>query len=260
MLDEKWGYIWGTAGEMWTAEKQKNLENHYDADDPNRGMSVRYGKKWIGHRVADCSGVLVFIYKQFGLSIPHGSSSMVRQKYIVDCGPTPHPGWAALVDPTPDTPDNKHIGVVGPDGKTVYESKGTQAGFTTSSVTDKKWKKFGRLAAVDYNSGEVIPMVPIYQARVTTSGGSLRLRSGPSTSSQTLAKIPNGTVLDIYKDENGWSETVYNGTKGYCSDEFLTKIGGDTPDVEPAERTVLVRSDGTEIALEGLWSIRGHEG
>ena len=39
-LDDQWGYIWGTAGVMWTAAKQKNLEKTTDADREN---SRKYG-------------------------------------------------------------------------------------------------------------------------------------------------------------------------------------------------------------------------
>lgn len=228
MLDDHWGYIWGTAGILWTEKRQAATDNE---------MAQRYGKRWIGHMVTDCSGVLVYIYKQFGLKIPHGSSSMVRQGYITDCGPTPHPGWAALVDDTPDTPDNKHIGVVGPDGYTVYEAKGTQSGFVTSTVKDKKWSKFGRLKDVDYNAKDVIPMPePICQAQVTTSGGTLRLRSGPNTNTKKLTDIPNGAILDIFSDEDGWSKTTYNGLIGYCCDKYLTMlVKPSKEDPEPSE-------------------------
>ena len=53
-LEEKWGYIWGTSGVKWTAALQKELENTTDAD---RSLGRQYGKKWIGHTVADCSGL-----------------------------------------------------------------------------------------------------------------------------------------------------------------------------------------------------------
>ena len=39
-LADKWGYIWGTAGTMWTSAKQKNLEKTTDADREN---SRKYG-------------------------------------------------------------------------------------------------------------------------------------------------------------------------------------------------------------------------
>ncbi len=48
-LNEKWGYIWGTSGENWTAAKQKELEKTTDAD---RAQGRQYGSKWIGHTVA----------------------------------------------------------------------------------------------------------------------------------------------------------------------------------------------------------------
>ncbi len=50
-LSEEWGYIWGTAGEHWTAAKQKELEKTTDSD---RAQGRAYGSRWIGHRVADC--------------------------------------------------------------------------------------------------------------------------------------------------------------------------------------------------------------
>ena len=34
-LADKWGYIWGSAGTMWTAEKQKNLEKTTDSQFTN---------------------------------------------------------------------------------------------------------------------------------------------------------------------------------------------------------------------------------
>lgn len=48
-LDEGWGYIWGKAGQTWTEAMQKNATND---------MAIKYGKKWIGKMVADCSGLL----------------------------------------------------------------------------------------------------------------------------------------------------------------------------------------------------------
>lgn len=226
MLREKWGYIFGTAGILWTVKRQAAATNE---------MTRRYGSKWIGHKVTDCSGVMVYIWHQFGLTIPHGSSSMVRQGYIVDCGSTPHPGWAALADPTPDTPDNNHIGIVQADGITVVEAKGTQSGVVTSKVTDSKWTKFGRFRDVDYDGKGVEPMPEKenqYNVKVVTSGGTLRLRSKPSTSAEVLTTIPNGTVVTAYGEEKGWTSVIYKGTAGYCMSSYLEKTD------EPKTQTV----------------------
>ena len=86
MLAEKWGYIWGTSGIKWTQARQNAV-----SDD----MAKKYGSKWIGHMVSDCSGVMVYIWKQYGLSIAHGSNSIVR-KYCGAVSKTPQPGYAAF--------------------------------------------------------------------------------------------------------------------------------------------------------------------
>ena len=59
--DEKWGYIWATAGELWTEKKQSNLVKKYSSDKDkysNYKLSSEYGGKWIGHTVTDCSGLI----------------------------------------------------------------------------------------------------------------------------------------------------------------------------------------------------------
>ena len=53
-IEDNWGYIWGTAGVKWTKAKQEALEKTTDED---RALSRKYGSKWIGHMVADCSGL-----------------------------------------------------------------------------------------------------------------------------------------------------------------------------------------------------------
>ena len=151
-LTEKWGYIWGTAGEQWTAAKQKELEKTTDSD---RAQGRAYGSKWIGHKVADCSGLFSWAFKQLGGYMYHGSDTMFR-KYCVnkgelrkgkrtDCG-TLKPGTAVFVW---NGKKYSHVGLfVG--GETVIEAMGTINGVTTSKVTAGKWTHWGELAGVDY--------------------------------------------------------------------------------------------------------------
>ena len=234
MHRDKWGYIYGTAGEMWTAEKQKSLESRYSEDDPNYGMSVRYGSQWIGHVVTDCSGVEVKIWKDYGLSIPHGSSSMVRQGYIVDCGSVAHPGWAALIDPTPDTPDNNHIGIVSEDGMYVYEAKGARYGFVKTKLADSKFKKFGRFKDVDYSdSGEVKEMEIPYYAEVTTQSGKLNVRSGPDTEYGKIGTVAKGETVVVKSHGADWDFINYNGLQGYVSNQYLKPLEEIHDDTSP---------------------------
>ena len=155
-LSENWGYIWGTAGEKWTAAKQKELEKTKDSD---RAQGREYGSKWIGHTVADCSGLFSWAFKQLGGYMYHGSDTMYR-KYRVnkgelrkgkrtDCG-TLKPGTAVFVW---NGKKYSHVGLFVGDG-TVIEAMGTINGVTTTRVTASKWTHWGELSGIDYvNAG-----------------------------------------------------------------------------------------------------------
>ena len=151
-LEEKWGYIWGTAGEKWTAEKQKELEKTTDA---NRAQGRQYGSKWIGHRVADCSGLFSWAFRQLGGTIYHGSDTMYR-KYCVNKGElskgkrtdrgTLKPGTAVFVW---NGSSYSHVGLYAGDG-IVIEAMSTLKGVTTTKVTAGKWTHWGEVTGVDY--------------------------------------------------------------------------------------------------------------
>ena len=235
MLRDHWGYIYGTAGVKCT---QKTIDNAIAKFPKYAATTKKYGPQWIGYMVTDCSGVMVYIWRQYGKTIPHGSSSMVKQKYIVDCSDTPRPGYAALVDPTPDTDDNDHIGIVAEDGVTIYEAKGTQYGFTTSTIKDKRWTKYGRFVDVDYeckeNGGESVD--PMYTAVVNTQSGNLNMRSGPGKTYSSFMSIPKGATVEVIAEyENGWDCVRYNGKIGYVSAEYLKPENNSDPIEIPTE-------------------------
>ncbi len=145
-LAEKWGYIWGTAGVKWTQAKQNAA---------TREQTVKYGGKWIGHMVADCSGLFAWAFKQLGSTMYHGSNTMYL-KWCTDKGKLEHgkrtdgktllPGTAVFCY---DGEKYGHVGLYIGDGE-VIEAAGTQAGVKKSSVTDTKWKNWGELKDVNY--------------------------------------------------------------------------------------------------------------
>lgn len=146
-IDEKWGYIWGAAGETWTQAKQNAA---------TREMTVKYGSKWIGRRVADCSGLFSWAYKQLGASIYHGSNT-IWNKYCSAQGKLSggkrsdgepiKPGTAVFLYRASDN-NRHHIGLyIGND--TVIEAKGTQYGVVTSKLSH--WNEWGELKDVNYS-------------------------------------------------------------------------------------------------------------
>lgn len=157
-IDNDWGYIWGTAGVMWTEARQKQLEK---TTDKNRAMSRQYGSKWIGHYVADCSGLFCWAFKQYDLPMSHISSNIFisyctqnKGKLTTALKRTILPGSAVFTGETAG--DHPHVGLyIGDD--TVIEAKGTVAGVVTSKLTDKKWTFYGELKNVAYDGVEPSP-------------------------------------------------------------------------------------------------------
>ena len=74
-LDNKWGYIWGATGAKWTQANQNALVNSFkskygtnwktnaQAKKADKYYGAVYGSKWIGHNVADCSGLFYWAFK-----------------------------------------------------------------------------------------------------------------------------------------------------------------------------------------------------
>ena len=151
-LSEKWGYIWGTSGEIWSVEKQRALEK---TTDPDRAQGRMYGSRWIGRKVADCSGLFTWAFRRLGGTMYHGSNTMYL-KWCADKGSLKagkrtdgrplKPGTAVFVW---NGSSYSHVGLyVG--GGTVIEAMGTIAGVTTTRVTMNKWSHWGELTGVDY--------------------------------------------------------------------------------------------------------------
>ncbi|MDD3029893.1 MAG: SH3 domain-containing protein [Alphaproteobacteria bacterium] len=60
--------------------------------------------------------------------------------------------------------------------------------------------------------------------QVKTSGGRLNLRASKSTSSKSLALIPNKTKLDVVEKSGSWYKCIYKGTTGYCYASYIKII------------------------------------
>ena len=150
-LDDKWGYIWGKYGQLWTEKDQENT-----TDEKAR----MYGTQWIGHRVADCSGLGYWAFRELGGFIVHGSNT-IWNEYVTDrCelkngqrtdGKPLFPGDPVFLKKTENGKISRHhIGYyVGDD--TVIEAKGTQWGVVTSKLT--RWHETAHWYNVQYDNG-----------------------------------------------------------------------------------------------------------
>lgn len=151
---DKWGYIWATSGESWTEAKQKNLEAKYKSD-PARyedyKLSAVYGSKWIGHEVADCSGLVKWALNKLGLKgIYHGSNSQFNKNCIktgkIEKGVKIPVG--ALIF-TGSEGSHNHVGVLTTE-TCVTEAQGTNKGVVHTPLSNKKWTYWGLVKGIDY--------------------------------------------------------------------------------------------------------------
>ncbi len=58
---------------------------------------------------------------------------------------------------------------------------------------------------------------------LVTADTGLRLRSKPSTDSETITVIPKNSTIKVFEIANGWAKAEYKGQTGYCSQEFIVK-------------------------------------
>lgn len=229
MLTEKWGYIPGAAGGTWTEKSQ---------DAAVEETVKKYGRQWIGRRVADCSGAFVWAFKQHGASIYHGSNRIARE-HVVELTPIAQaqPGMAAFKAREPgekyyalpaeyrkggkryngDLRDYYHIGLVDDNPAYVINAQSTQTGVVRSKLTNG-WDCVAWPKAVQHDEGSKDTM----QRQVI--GGKLNLREKPDTHSNRIAQIPDGAIVTVDEYGDKWCRVEYNGKQGYAVTQFLAPV------------------------------------
>ena len=247
-LEEEWGYIFGTSGQEWTEAKQKNIinkminkygngwKNNSEAKGDDYHMSATYGAKWIGHRVADCSGLFVSAFSQYGIRISHSShyqyTDYCNERGTLKAGKRSNgeeiqPGTAVFVYKD-DRKRYTHIGLyVGDD--IVIEAASTQKGVITSLVTDKKWNRWGMFKAVDYTSEEAPkPEDPEHMEPEKPDTGKGNLRRGDKGSAvKELQKqlLALGYPLPKYGADGDFGKETEAAVKAFQQDNGLTADG-----------------------------------
>ena len=146
--NDGWGYIYGTWGSIWTEKKQKAA---------TRPQTVKYGARWVGKMVTDCSGLPRWALWQLG------DKTLLHHAYYqyTDCcktkgllidgaradGQPIKRGTAVFLKGSGEK--IHHVGVYVGNG-IVVEAKGTQDGVVISTLSH--WDHWGEYKAVDYSA------------------------------------------------------------------------------------------------------------
>jgi len=64
-------------------------------------------------------------------------------------------------------------------------------------------------------------------AKIETGSGSLNMRAKANAKSTVVAKVPNGTVVEVTETGETWSEIVFKGKTGYVKTQFLVPYSAE---------------------------------
>lgn len=216
--DNKWGYIMNTAGILWTQAKQNATTNSY---------ARQYGQQWVGHYVADCSGLFSWAFSQLGGYMYHGSNTM-WSSYCTNKGKLSNgkrkdgqelkPGTAVFV--LKGTSDRSHVGLYIGNGE-VIEASSTQTGVVKSKITNSKWKEWGELKGIDYEASISVNTSTSNVGSAVVNAVKVALRSGPSTNDTVLVRVDKGERVQVLGES--WTKVTYQGKTGYMMTKFLNQ-------------------------------------
>ena len=212
--NNKWGYIINTAGILWTQEKQNKTTSD---------TAKQYGQQWVGHYVADCSGLFSWAFSQLGGYMYHGSNTMWNS-YCTNKGKLINgkrsdgqelkPGTAVFV--LKGTSDRSHVGLYIGNGE-VIEASTTKVGVIKTKITNSKWNEWGELKGVIFNSTSSNTASNVKSAVVNDV--KVALRSGPSTNDNVLVRVNKGERVQVLGES--WTKVTYQGKTGYMMTKFL---------------------------------------
>ena len=258
-LEEKWGYIYGAKHVLWSKARQDNYVKAYEGKDPLRQKSCKYGSKWIGHIVTDCSGLFAWWTKELGQEIAHGSNS-IYDRYCSSKGTLKNGKTAkgkdlkpgAAVFTTGDDGRHGHIGLYIGGGK-VIEANGAVEGVVESKVTEARWKAWGELKVVDY-IGESADENPPWEDDVnkpTIRKGS----KGSSVKEMQELLIKKGYNLGRWGADGDFGQATEAAVKAFQKDNGLTAdgiCGAKTWEKLLDEKTPQVDDEVYRVTIRGL--------
>lgn len=237
---------------MWTKKLQ---ESWSQPGHKNYEMTAKYGSKWIGRMVTDCSGLLRWALYQLGETIAH----QARYQYTNYCDAKGKLANGKREDGKPVLPGTAvflqgkeskihHVGVyIGND--TVIEAKGTIYGVVTSHLNH--WDHWGELKMVDYTNAADLetgepastPSTPedaqagtVIRAVVSNPNKWLNVRSGAGTQYPVVFQVEKGDIVEVLDaGEPDWWQIRFGGRIGWASAKYLTPIKSDPVPEEPPE-------------------------
>lgn len=163
-----WGYVLGGQGELYSQAVAEKFYRYYK--DKPRSYYFETCARWFGHRVVDCSGLVIEAIRDYQPTYNDRTANTLFN----ECRES------GEISSLPEIPGvcvwkSGHIGVYIGGGK-VIESRGYAYGVVITDVKTRPWTHWGKLAAVDY-SVKAKAETATEKTTVKTTGGTCEVKT-----------------------------------------------------------------------------------
>lgn len=153
---EKWGYVWGLNGTLYTEELAKQYKARKRSTSKYRDPETYWTvdcKRWFGKMAADCSGGIVGAIRTINPSYGDRSANSFKAQFTEKgkIGTLPEISGLALWY-------DGHIGIYEGNGYAL-EFRGTEYGCVRTKVKGRGWKYWGKIKGVQYPSATKVEKI-----------------------------------------------------------------------------------------------------
>lgn len=149
--DNKWGYVWGSHGNVLTANELKRLEKTFDSHVTDKEEYIK--SHWLGRRTSDCVGLIKGYgwYDETSGTIKYGTNGM---KDVTADGMFNAAVEKGPISTMPDIPGiavwhQGHIGVYIGNGYVIHAAN-TYDGVIKTPITSSGWTHWLKVPYINY--------------------------------------------------------------------------------------------------------------
>ena len=261
-LEDGWGYVYGALGQTCTESLLDQCARMYPANNLAGGPMREAGEKWLGRKVADCSGMI----KAYLMSDYTGGPI----KYSAEIDSSVHYNKAKEKGPISTMPDIPgiivympgHVGVYIGNGE-VIESAGTLYGVKKSTVKKSyvsgPWTHWYKCPGIEY-SGEIeqpdegdkpgTEEKPVAPAGIKV-GSTVKIKAGAVYTNGV--KVPDSVIGKTYTVQKmDGSKVLLKEIVSWVETKYLTEASGGTNTSE--EKPVSTKVDVEyRVRAGGVW-------
>lgn len=149
--DNKWGYVWGSHGNVLTANELKRLEKTFGSHVTDKEEYIK--SHWLGRRTSDCVGLIKGYgwYDETSGTIKYGANGM---KDVTADGMFNAAVEKGTISTMPDIPGiavwhQGHIGVYIGNGYVIHAAN-TYDGVIKTPITSSGWTHWLKVPYINY--------------------------------------------------------------------------------------------------------------